>query len=177
MLFSLLVLPQFIFFLLFTPSYKSKSRLGFNDGHSWSLGQTSIAARGAFVSPNLYPLSAPSPTYCPAQFVTTTPPSCLDKNSPQTPCVALPPIPHVAPCRSVTPPNTTSSLLCTLFVQGRSNPSLCRLNLHTKEQCKDHQLCGYNSRVPSKTTHTRTTQIRVYLGLILLLQVQPFSIQ
>lgn len=40
-------------FLLFTPSRKSKSRLGFNDGRSWSLGQTPIAAGGA-ASPARY---------------------------------------------------------------------------------------------------------------------------
>lgn len=62
------------------------------------------------------------------------------------------------------------TLLCSLFVQGYSNPSSCRLNLHTKDQCKDHQLCGYKSRVHSKKPHT-PAQIHVSLALILFLQV------
>lgn len=65
-------LPSFFhcsLFLLFTPSRKSKSRLGFNDGRSWSLGQTSIAAGGPCKSCSLP--SAPSPTHCPAQFGTS----------------------------------------------------------------------------------------------------------
>lgn len=53
-------------FLLFAPSCKSKSRLGFNDGRSWSLGQTSIAVGGPSKSRLLH--SAPSPMYCPAKF-------------------------------------------------------------------------------------------------------------
>lgn len=56
-------------FLLFTPFCKSKSRLGFNDGRSWSLGQTSVAVGGPSKSHSL--LSAPSPMYCPAKFGTS----------------------------------------------------------------------------------------------------------
>lgn len=76
------------------------------------------------------------------------------------------PSPYAAPRRSVLPHSTL------LFVRaGQSNPSSCRLNLHTKDQCKDHQLCGYKSRVHSKTTHRASTQIRVYLALMLFLKI------
>ena len=155
-------LPSFLrcsLFLLFTPSCKSKSRLGFNDGRSWSLGQTSIAAGGPCKSRSLP--YAPSPTYCPGQFG-TSPHPVWPRAAPKHPSGLLllpllcplcsaPPIPLHYSTQKCAPPTP----LCSLFVQGQSNPSSCRLNLHTKDQCKDHQLCGYKSRVHSKTTHTR----------------------
>lgn len=153
-------LPSFChcsLFLLFTPSRKSKSRLGFNDGRSWSLGQTSVAAGGPCKSCSLP--SAPSPTHCPPQFGTSPHPVWPGADPKHWGCYSYPwpvpthhPSPRAAPRRSALPHSTP---LCSLFVQGQSNPSSCRLNLHTKDQCKDHQLCGYKSRVHSKTTQTR----------------------
>lgn len=90
------------------PPCKSKSRLGFNDGHSWSLRQASLAAEGG-------PCSAPSPPHCPAYSGTPTPfPSCLVESCPQTPC--SPPIPpdcSVQKCDSPPPPPPPHcSVLC-----------------------------------------------------------------
>lgn len=50
LLLSVLFLPPALL-VLSTPSCKSKSRLGFNDGHSWSLGQALIATGGALFGP------------------------------------------------------------------------------------------------------------------------------
>ncbi len=110
---------------------------------------------GGPVSPARYPLCPlPSVLSCP---IWDQPPSCLAQSSPQTlgllllplACPFAPPIPPHCSTQKRAPP------LRSLFMQGQSNPSSCRLNLHTKDQCKDHQLCGYKSRVHSKTTHTR----------------------
>lgn len=91
-------------FLLFTPSCKSKSRLGFNDGRSWSLGQTSVAAGGPCKVP-LVTLSAPSPLYCPARLG-DRPPSCLAQSSPQTLGLLL--LPWPVPCAPPIPPRCST---------------------------------------------------------------------
>lgn len=51
------------------------------------------------------------------------------------------PSPHAAaPYRSVNPPQLAPH--CSVLCLCRADPSLCRLNLHTKAQCKSRQLCG-----------------------------------
>lgn len=112
---------------------------------------------GGSVSPTRYPLSAPSPAYSPAQFGSSPHPVWLRAALKHRGCTLA------CPLRTTHPPvlfhaevrSPHSPLLCSLFVQGQSNPSSCRLNLHTKDQCKDHQLCGCKSRVHSRTTHPR----------------------
>lgn len=128
------------FFSSSPSSCKAKSRLGFNDGHSWSLRQTPIAAGG--------PHTVPSPLHCPGSLqpppaTTPTPPHPVWWRAALKHPVGQP-SPHAAAlCRRVNPPTTTTTtLLCALFAQGRSDPSLCCLNLHTKAQCKNRQLCG-----------------------------------
>lgn len=147
LLLSVLFLPPALL-VLSTPSCKSKSRLGFNDGHSWSLGQALIATGGA--------LLGPLPTTLSRLLWDPLPPShpVWWRAALKHPC--LPPIPPHHSVQSVTPPLLcTTTLLCALFVQGRSDPSLCRLNLHTKTQCKNRQLYGCRSRVQPKPAHAR----------------------
>lgn len=131
------------------PSCKSKSRLGFNDGHSWSLGQAPLTAGGALLAP--FPTTLSRLLWDPYPLPILSGGAALKHP-------ARHPSPHTAPCRSVTPPPfpTSTTLLCALFVQGRSDPSLCRLNLHTKAQCKNRQLCGYESTVHPKPAHAPT---------------------
>lgn len=171
--------PSLFPFPVISPSHKSKSRLGFNDGRSWSLGQTPVAAGGPCKSNSLPPL--PPPLCIVQPNVGPAPHPVWPRAAPKhRGCYCLPP---ACPLRATHPPSLlhhevcSPTPLCSLFVQGQSNPSSCRLNLHTKDQCKDHQLCGYKSRVHSKKkqkkphTNQASTQICVYLGAILFLQV------
>lgn len=124
---------------------------------------------GGPVSPLVSP-AAPSPRI----VLTNVGPAPILSDPEQPPNIGvvaanpgLSPVCHPSPSllhavvRSPTP-------LCSLFVRGQSNPSSCRLNLSTKDQCKDHQLCGYKSRVHSETA---STQIHVCLGWTIFIQV------
>lgn len=143
------VFPFFLLcslFLFLTPTHKSKSRLGFNDGRSWSLRQSSVTAGGP--SATCYPRCPHSP-YCPAQFGT----------SPSLVWLRAAPKHRVCFLRATHPPSLvhagvrSPTPICSLFMQGQSNPSSCCLNLHTKDQCKDHQLRVCRSRIYLKTIH------------------------
>lgn len=107
-------------------------------------------------------LEVPLITLCPLPNILSFPHPVWPKTDPPKKhgccCPAGSPVcrpsPHAAPHTSVAPPTPLRSL----FLQ--SNPSSCRLNLHTKDQCKDHQLCGSKSRVHSKTcTHWALTPV------------------
>lgn len=116
-------------------SCKSKSRLGFNDSRSWSFSILVTAGGvrwswGVTVNPACYPLLCvvlPIGDQPPSCLVRTAPPSNIGAvNKPSLPLL-LRPSPHGASCKSA---------ICSLFLQGQPSPPSCRLNLHTKNQCK-----------------------------------------
>lgn len=119
-------LPFFLqcsLFLLFTPSHKSKSRLGFNDGHSWSLGQTSIAAGGPSKSRSLPPLPPPLRIVLP-----NLGPAPILSGPEQPPNIGVVTVTPGMSLRATHPPSLlhaevrSPTLLCSLFVQASPIP-------------------------------------------------------
>lgn len=104
---------------------------------------------GGRVSPGHYP-ALPPPSYIVQPDLRLTPTLSGPEQPPNIRVVAVNPggllhaaHPPVLLHADMPPPLSLRSL----FMQDQSNPSSCRLNLHTKDQCKDRQLCGYKSTV------------------------------